>query len=475
MMDYLPVFLDMKGRRALMVGGGATATRKADLLCRAGARVRLVAPSITDALRARAGTDTLELIERVFRDDDLRGVSLVIAATNDRGLNRHVSELARLQRVPVNVVDDPELCSFIMPAIVDRSPLMIAISSGGAAPVLARLVREKLEAALPEGYRRLARMAAALRGDVKARFKDLTARRRFWEGVFSGPLAERVMNATEEQGKSLVYDALMTGDMRVSSLGEVYLVGAGPGDPELLTFRALRLMQQADVVVYDRLVAPAVMDKVRRDADRIYVGKAANRHTLPQEDINRILVEQASQGRRVVRLKGGDPFVFGRGGEEIETLKAAGIPFQVVPGITAALGCAAYSGIPLTHRDCAHGCLFVTGHMKDGALSLPWPSMVQPNQTVVVYMGLGALPLLADGLIRHGLSEDWPVALIQDGTSEQQRVVTGTLSTIAAQAKAAELISPTLVIIGEVVRLRQQLSWYRNTEEAPVARVAGTA
>lgn len=475
-MDYLPIFLDLKGHRVLMVGGGATATRKTDLLCRAGARVRLVAPSISDALRTRSGTDELELVERGFQDEDLRGVSLVIAATNDRGLNRHVSELARLQRLPVNVVDDPELCSFIMPAIVDRSPLMIAVSSGGAAPVLARLVREKLEASIPEGYRRMARMAAKLRGDVKAKFSDLTARRRFWERVFTGPIAEQIMCASEEEGHALVYDALHGATTDAGqSMGEVYLVGAGPGDPELLTFRALRLMQQADVVVYDRLVAPAVLDKVRRDAERIYVGKAANRHTLPQADINRVLVEQASLGHRVVRLKGGDPFVFGRGGEEIETLKAAGIPFQVVPGITAALGCAAYSGIPLTHRDYAHGCLFVTGHMKDGALSLPWASMVQPNQTVVVYMGLGALPLLAQGLTDHGLPPDWPVALIQEGTTEQQRVVTGTLENIPDLAKEAGLQSPTLVIVGEVVALRDKLSWYQTVPESTVELVAGSA
>ncbi len=463
-MEYFPIFVDLRNRPVLVVGGGNVAARKVSLLRAAGAVVRVVALDFCPEIETAEG-ESVELHRRAFAPDDLEGVHLVVAATNQAAVNREVSESARAKPVPVNVVDAPELCSFITPSIVDRSPLVIAISSGGNSPVLARLIRQKLEGLVPSGYSRLAKLAREYRQQAKDRLTGLTQRRRFWEAVLEGPIAERAMNGDESGARRMIEQRLLESNDAPVEPGEVYLVGGGPGDPDLLTFKALRLMQQADVVVYDRLIAPAVLDKVRRDAERIYVGKAADQHTIPQEEINELLVKLARAGNRVVRLKGGDPFVFGRGGEEIETLRQAGIAFQVVPGITAALGCSSYAGIPLTHRDYAHACLFVTGHLKDGSLSLPWTSMVQSSQTVVVYMGLGALPQLCSKLVEHGLPGDWPTALVYQGTTENQRVLVGTLETITEKARAAALKAPVLVIVGEVVTLRDQLAWYHGPQQ----------
>ncbi|MDH4096464.1 MAG: siroheme synthase CysG, partial [Betaproteobacteria bacterium] len=396
-----------------------------------------------------------------FRDEDLEGYALVIAATSDQAVNRAVAAAARARRMPVNVVDQPALCSFILPSIIERAPITVAVSSGGASPVLARLLRARLESLVPAGYGRLAALAREFRDRVKARFAP-AERRRFWERALQGPIAELVLAGRDADARAALEAALA--DTRLAfSGGEVSLVGAGPGDPDLLTFRALRLMQQADVVVYDRLVSQPILDLVRLEAERIYAGKERAKHALPQEDINQLLVRLAKEGKRVVRLKGGDPFIFGRGGEEIDTLAAEGIPFQVVPGITAAAGCASYAGIPLTHRDYAQSVVFVTGHLQDGSLDLNWRALAQPRQTIVFYMGLLGIDQLCAQLAAHGLPAGTPAALVQAGTTPQQRVLTGTLRTLPGIVQAGGVHAPTLIIIGEVVRLRERLKWFEST------------
>ena len=454
-MDFLPIFMNVKGRLCLVVGGGEVAKRKAGVLLEAGAKVRVVAPEIDPSLSEQAGV--VSIVAR-FDEQHLEGVMLVIAATNDRGVNEYVSVHARERNIPVNVVDDPELCSFIMPAIMDRSPLMVAFSSGGASPVLTRMMRGKLESLIPQNFSRLAAFAERFREQVKQRVTNPAKRRIFWENALDGVVAEKVLTGDEISAESMLQQMLADEDNIVR--GEVYLVGAGPGDPDLLTFRALRLMQKADVVVYDNLVSKPIVDMTRRDAERIYVGKKRADHTLRQEEINALLVRLAHEGKRVLRLKGGDPFIFGRGGEEIETLAAENIPFQVVPGITAASGVASYAGIPLTHRDYAQSCMFVTGHLKDGTMNLDWDALARPRQTVVVYMGLQGLDTLCAKLVEHGMPDATPIAIVQQGTTQNQRVVTGTLSTLPGIAAVEKLHAPTLIIIGGVVTLREKLQWF---------------
>ena len=454
-MDYLPIFADVRNQLCLVVGGGAVGKRKAGVLLEAGANVRVVAPQIEPELAEHKG---INAIVARFDAQHLDGVTLVIAATNDRSVNRQVSELARARNIPVNVVDDPELCSFIMPAILDRSPLMVAFSSGGASPVLTRMMRGRLETMIPQNYSLLAGFAERFRMLVKQRVTNPAKRRIFWENVLEGVIAEKVLSGDENSAEAMLLKVLASEDNILR--GEVYLVGAGPGDPDLLTFRALRLMQKADVVVYDNLVSKPIVDMTRRDAERIYVGKKRDDHTLRQEEINELLVRLAKEGKRVLRLKGGDPFIFGRGSEEIETLAAQGIPFQVVPGITAASGVSAYAGIPLTHRDHAQSCIFVTGHLKDGSMNLDWEALARPKQTIVVYMGLHGLATLCAELVAHGLPGDTPIAIVQQGTTKNQRVITGTLATLPGKAEVEELHAPTLIIVGGVVTLRRKLAWF---------------
>ena len=463
-MDYLPLFHKLQGGRVLVVGGGEIALRKARLLADAGAALRVVAPEVDGQLAALAREGGGEVLVRGYQAADLVGCRLVIAATDDPGLNAQVSADAQALCVPVNVVDAPALCTVIFPAIVDRSPLVVAVSSGGDAPVLARLIRAKLETWIPSTYGELAALAARFRHKVKSLYPDVNQRRGFWETVFQGPIAERQLAGQGAEAERLL-QAMVDG-APVQQGGEVYLVGAGPGDPDLLTFRALRLMQQADVVLYDRLVAPAIIEMCRRDAERIYVGKRRAEHAVPQDQINRLLVDLAREGKRVLRLKGGDPFIFGRGGEEIEELAEHGIPFQVVPGITAASGCSAYGGIPLTHRDYAQSVRFVTGHLKDGTSNLPWNDLVAPNQTLVFYMGLVGLPTICAELIRHGRASSTPAALVQQGTTRNQRVFTGTLADLPALVAEHEVHAPTLVIVGEVVQLRDKLAWFEGSQNS---------
>ena len=455
-MDFLPLFHKLQGRVVLVVGGGEVALRKARLLSDAGGQLRVVAPEVRGELTALAGEGRVHL--RGYDSADLQGVALVIAATDDEPLNARISAEAQALGIPVNVVDAPALCSVIFPAIVDRSPLIVAVTSGGDAPVLARLIRAKIETWIPSTYGQLASLAKKFRERVKQLFPDVQQRRVFWEDVFQGQIAESVFAGKLGEGERLLEAKIAGAAPR--ALGEVYLVGAGPGDPDLLTFRALRLMQQADVVLYDRLVAPAIIELCRRDAERIYVGKRRAEHAVPQEEINQLLVDLAKQGKRVLRLKGGDPFIFGRGGEEIEQLAAEGIPFQVVPGITAASGCAAYAGIPLTHRDHAQSVRFVTGHLKDGSTDLPWTDLVAPGQTLVFYMGLVGLQQICQALIDHGRAADTPAALVQQGTTQNQRVFTGTLANLPQLVAEHEVHAPTLVIVGEVVTLREKLAWF---------------
>jgi len=459
-MDFLPVFLDINEKPCLIVGGGDVAERKAEALLRCGARVHLVAPRLNETLATRVAAGDLTHRAGEFREKDLGECHLVIAATDDAAVNRQVAEASRGQRIPVNVVDKPELCTFIVPSIIDRSPVVVAVSTGGASPVLARLIRARLESLIPAAYGRLAGLANRFRDAVKAKFANPDDRRLFWDKVLQGGVAERVFSGHEDEADARMQEALDAASPS-DGMGEVYLVGAGPGDPDLLSFRALRLMQQADTLVYDRLVAKPILELVRRDAKRIYVGKERDRHAMRQEDINKLLAKLAKQGKRVVRLKGGDPFIFGRGGEEIDTLAAEGVPFQVVPGITAASGCASYAGIPLTHRDYAQSVTFVTGHLKDGTMNLNWDMLSQPHQTLVFYMGLLGLPVICRELLAHGAAPDLPIALVQQGTTPKQRVFTGTLGTITETVEREKPKPPTLIIVGEVVRLQEKLSWYR--------------
>lgn len=459
-MDYLPIFLDIKRQSCLVVGAGEVAARKCAMLRSAGAMVTVVAPNACRELLELAEGDVIRYHQKSFSAGDLDGHRLVVAATNDRELNGVVHEHAEERNMLINVVDQPALCNFVMPSIVDRSPLMVAVSSGGAAPVLARLVRARLETLIPASFGRLAALAGRFRRQVKERFHSIEARRAFWEKVLQGPVAEMVFAGQERAAQRALEEAIEHASETPQNRGEVYLVGGGPGDPDLLTFRALRLMQQADVVVYDRLVAPAVLELTRRDARRIYVGKERANHVMPQEEINQLLTRLAREGKRVVRLKGGDPFIFGRGGEEIDTLAAAGIPFQVVPGITAASGCAAYAGIPLTHRDFAQSCVFVTGHLQDGTININWEVLAQPRQTLVFYMGLRGLPIICDRLAAHGLPRRTPAALIQQGTTPKQKVWVGTLETLPTLVEHAKPKPPTLLIVGEIVKLHEKLEWF---------------
>lgn len=460
-MKFLPIFLNLTHKPCLVVGAGQVATRKIKLLKRAGATVTVVSTVICDEIRTLANDAAIKLEQKAFAPGDLTGMQLVIAATNNSEINAQVALLAEQLNIPCNVVDNPDTGSFIMPSIIDRSPVIAAVSTGGASPVLARLIRAKLESLIPAGYGRLAELASQFRDKVKAAISNETERKDFWHKVLQGGVAERVFSGHMEEA-GVVMDKAIADFKSGNTSGEVYLVGAGPGDPDLLTFRALRLMQQADVVVYDRLVAKPILEMTRHDAERIYVGKERDNHAMRQEEINKCLAKLAKQGKRVVRLKGGDPFIFGRGGEEIDTLAEQGVPFQVVPGITAAAGCASYSGIPLTHRDYAQSVTFVTGNLKDGTVNLNWQQLSQPNQTVVFYMGLAGMPVIFEQLIKHGVSPDMPAALIQQGTTHQQKVITGTLSTLPEIVMLEKPKPPTLIIVGEVVELQEKLSWFKS-------------
>jgi uroporphyrin-III C-methyltransferase/precorrin-2 dehydrogenase/sirohydrochlorin ferrochelatase len=458
---HYPVFLNLNGQSCLVVGGGKVASRKVESLLQAGAEVTVISPDVKPELG--------QVLERYpqhathhardFQDSDVEGMYLIIAATNQRATNSRVAQLAKANKIPVNVVDNQKECTFIVPSVVDRSPVSIAVSTGGASPVLARQLRMKLEAMVPSSCGKLAEITEAYREKVKQHFPEAKQRKKFWEKALRGPFAELVYMGNEKAARQRMED-MLAHDSEQPEVGEVYLVGAGPGDPDLLTFRAARLMLQADVMVYDRLVARSILDMANQNAERIYVGKEKSRHAVPQDKINDLLVDLAKQGKRVLRLKGGDPFIFGRGGEEIETLAENGIPFQVVPAVTAASGCSSYAGIPLTHRDYAQSCTFATGHLKDGSIDLDWDKLAKPRQTVVFYMGLTGIHVISRELIAHGVPADMPAALIEQGTTRNQRVHIGTLATLPAMVKERGVRAPTLTIVGEVVKLHEKLRWY---------------
>lgn len=457
-MDCLPVFLDAKHLRCLVVGAGEVAARKLELLLTTPTTsIRVVSPDCCDSIKPNLSTPPVHFFQREFEPADLEGVNLVFAATNHATINKRIHDLAQERGIFVNVADNAKLCKFVTPSIIDRSPLLIAMSTGGGAPVLLRYLREKLESLIPVTFGDLAAFSLKFRQQVKDALPNVTARRYFWESVFDGDIAESITKHQPEKAREKFETALRDAKQNYKTRGEVYIVGAGPGDPDLLTFRALRLMQKADVVVYDKLVSQDILQLVRRDARKYYVGKTRSEHCVPQTDINQVLVDEAKKGNRVVRLKGGDPFIFGRGAEEIETLAANGIDFQVVPGITAAAGAGAYSGIPLTHRDYADVVIFATGHLRNKTVELDWQSLAKPRQTLVFYMGLVTLPIICENLIAHGLDKDTPIALVSSATRANQCVATATLSTV--QLVVDKITPPTIIIVGGVVSLHQQLKW----------------
>ncbi len=471
-MDFLPVFVRLHDIPCLIVGGGETAGRKFRLLTAAGARVTVVAPTLMDELDSARRQGALMHIDGEFEPAHLDGQRLVIAATSDRALNRWVAELADGRGMLCNVVDDPQACRFIMPAIVDRSPVMVAISSGGTAPVLVRRLREKLEALLPARIGKLAELAGRWRSRVAERLRDGAARRLFWERVFSGPASDAALAGRGAEADRIIARTLSSAaggrDRRDTGIG--WLVGAGPGDPGLLTLRALQVAQEADVVLYDRLVSPQVLELTRRDAERIAVGKTPGGHCMPQEEISALLVRLVREGRKVCRLKGGDPFIFGRGGEEAEALSEAGLPFEVVPGITAAAACGAYAGIPLTHRAHAQAVVMITAHGKDSIDRLDWASLARDRQTLAFYMGVGRLGAIRSRLLEHGRAPTTPVALVENGSLPGQRVLGGTLAELSMLAERYAVQPPAILFVGEVAALAGRLSWFEGDENpAPLA------
>ena len=460
-MDHLPIFINIRKKPCIVIGGGDIALRKINLLLKAQAKVDCLSPSFSRDIKNLSKDGHITLINKSFDQTDIKDYSIIIAATDDSSVNSSISSIAQVKKIPVNVVDSPELSSFIMPSIVDRSPLIIAVSSSGKAPVLSRIIRAKLETVIPSAYGILADIAGEYRQKVKDRFSTIKDRRAFWEAVFSGVIAEKVFSGRISEAKEDIQRKL--DDSVEMDLGEVYLVGAGPGDPDLLTFKALRLIQQADVVLYDRLVSKGVMELVRRDSELIYVGKkGGSDKSTKQVDINDQLVKLAKSGKRVCRLKGGDPFIFGRGGEEIESLSEHGIPFQVVPGITAASGCSSYAGIPLTHRDYSQSCRFVTAHLKNGTTNLPWEEFIIDQQTIVFYMALSGAKYICEKLMEHGMDKDMPIAIIEKGTMPEQKVYISSLIELPDLLEREDIHAPTLMIVGEVVKLNEKLNWYGN-------------
>jgi uroporphyrin-III C-methyltransferase/precorrin-2 dehydrogenase/sirohydrochlorin ferrochelatase len=464
-LQYLPIFTDLTGKAVLLVGGGHVALRKARTLLSAGAVLTVVSHQFEAEFYDWQQQQKAHLIQGDFTDSQLPGHWLVLAATDDDAVNAAVHQAATARQIWVNTVDDQDKCEFIFPSIIDRSPILVAISSGGTAPVLVRRLREKLETLLPQHLGPLAELVGKFRSQVQQKLQGFAERRQFWENIFNSSVVSLVQSQQLSAAETELQQALQD---HQSSKGEVYVVGAGPGDPELLTLKALQLMQQADVVVYDYLVSEPIMQLVRRDAELICVGKKAGAHSVAQEHTNQLLIDLALSGKKVCRLKGGDPFIFGRGAEEIEVLLPHQIPFQVVPGITAAAGCAAYAGIPLTHRDYAQAVQFVTGHCQKDGKEPDWQSLSRPNQTLVIYMGLMKSAHIQAQLLSAGRAEDTPIAILENGTRPEQRVITGTLVQLADLIAQHQVQSPALLVIGEVVALQSKLAWYGKQKNAAV-------
>ncbi len=463
-MDFLPIFLKVKDQKCLLIGGQELAFSKLFTILKTDVSIKVIAPELCPELTEMLDTDQIEYQSTPFSPDNLKDCGFVIVATEDNELKQEVAEAANQQHVPVNVADDPELSSFIMPSIIDRSPLLVAISTSGASPTMGRMIRSRIESMLPQPYGRLAKLIGSFREKSKLLYQDAMERRKFWDHIFSSPIIEAFLSGKETVAKEALEKKLDKPRNQPKKPGQVCLVGAGPGDPDLLTLKALRIIQNADAIVYDRLVSPVILEYARREAQKIYVGKKKSVHTVPQDQINRVLVDLAKEGKMVVRLKGGDPFIFGRGGEELEKLIQHDVEFQVVPGITSASGCGTYAGIPLTHRDYAQSCTFVTGHLKEGELDLNWSSLVKARQTLVFYMGLSNIVKLCQELVSHGMSPEMPAAVVQEGTTKNQKVLAGTVATLPQIAADNQIVPPTLIIIGEVVKLHNKLAWY-STED----------
>lgn len=456
----LPLVLRGDAQSFVVIGGGTIAQRKIATLLQAGVSLKVIAPVLSndDGTLARQLGDCWQQ-RAATAEEAFEAGSFIVLATDDSPLNSELTASARQQGCKVCSVDQTDNNDFSFPAVIDRSPVLVSVSSSGTSPALTRHIKERLEAFIPAEYRDLGVMAQSLRKRVK---ELLPAKERagFWRRWMGSNIPELVLSRQSEQAQALSEKLVASADSVTSrGMGEASLVGAGPGDPDLLTFRALRLIQSADIVYYDRLVNPRILDFISPDAERFYVGKTMSDHSVPQDGINQLLVESAQAGKRVLRLKGGDPFIFGRGGEEIQQLAEAGVPFQVVPGITAASGCASYGGIPLTHRDHAQSVRFVTGHLKDGTADLPWGELIHPHQTLVIYMGLTGIPHICQQLIQHGLPSDTPIALVEKGTLPDQKVHVSTIADMPEYVATHTLQAPTLTIIGSVVSLHHKLAW----------------
>jgi len=453
---------NVDGKTCLVVGGGNVALRRATRIVDAGGMVDVVANTCLPELAILVSRCNGEFQQKDFQDGDLGDkYLLVVAATNQRKVNRQIAEQCKLKGILVNVVDDASECDVIFPTIVDRDPILVAISSGGASPQFSKLLRDRINTFIPNGYGRLAELFGRYRKRVTTKIAGARNREIFWNKVIHGHIAESALSGNLEYAETKLKNAI-DNHKNFQVAGEVYLIGAGPGDPDLLTLRAFRLLQQAEIILYDRLVSPEILARLDEDKELIYVGKQRDSHTLPQKEINSLLIRYATDGKKVARLKGGDPFIFGRGGEEIEDLAAQNIPFQVIPGITAASGCASYAGIPLTHRDHAQSVRFVTGQLKNGTVDLNWRELVAPDQTLVFYMGLQGISIICHNLIEHGSPADTPAALIEKGTTMDQKVYISTLGGLPDLLESTEVHAPTLTIVGTVVNLHSKLEWFNK-------------
>lgn len=459
-MSYLPLFIETTGKKCLIVGGGKVASRKLIPILKAKMKVTLISPEVIEEIELNFHKNkNLKIIKRKFKPEDIEDQFLIIAATNEKTTNQKIAKLSKDNNILVNMAEDSLSGNTLIPSVVDRDPIKIAVSSGAASPILTRLVKTRLETVIPYSFSKLADIMMEYRDAVKKNFLKISDRRKFWEVFLDGPVSEMVLSGHIDKAKKALDESLKENKF-LEKTGEVYLVGAGPGDPELLSFKALRLMQKADIVIYDRLVSRPIMNLIRQDAEKIYVGKQRADHAMPQENINQLLARLALEGKKVLRLKGGDPFIFGRGGEEIESLIKDDIPFQIVPGITAASGCASYAGIPLTHRDYSQACIFVTGHLRDGTVNLNWEMLAHEKQTLIFYMGMHGSKIICEELIKHGLSDETPAALIVKGTTEDQEVIIGNLKNMPEIIMERKIVPPTLLIIGDVVKLHNKLKWF---------------
>ncbi|WP_321323471.1 siroheme synthase CysG [Thiomicrorhabdus sp.] len=461
-MDYLPIFVNIKDQHCLIIGGGAVAARKADLFIKSGAIVTVVSPELKTEMKHHLSHGKIVWQMGCFSEELVEHLSkpkYVISATDDEDINQAVYRYCQKNQIPVNVADQTQYCDFILPAIIDRSPMTIAVSTGGRSPVLARVMKARLETLIPAGFGRLTDLVGCYRQKVKDAIQDLDGRKAFWEKLLDSTFIDKTVQGRIEEAERHIenqIDAVKTSGQEIP-IGEVYLIGAGPGDPDLMTFKGLRLLQQADVILYDRLVAPEIIEMARREAERIYVGKKDKWHKVQQLDISQLMVDLAKQGKRVARLKGGDPYIFGRGAEEAEVLKNNGISFEVVPGITAAAGCSAYAGFPLTHREFSQSVSLITGHQQAGAEGIDYARLANSGDTMVFYMGIKNAPKIQEGLLKYGMNPDTPAAIIEKGTTPEQKVTITSLDKLSQTIDENHIKPPSLLVIGDVIKVRERL------------------